>query len=147
MDQVNNNNQQPDPMVQNSAAETISNTIGPVEVVENTFNFELPKPVLDHEIKKGPNPDECIVIIKCTRDDAEIRYCIAPDTSNVINYDAPILVNRKCTLLVKAVCGDIVSKQMNINVDPANVIENPSPKAVSTTTVESKIDNANSEAV
>lgn len=141
MDQVNNNNQQPDPMVQNSAAETISNTIEPVQVVENTFNFDLPEPVLDHEIKRGSNPGECIVIIKCTRDDAEIRYCIAPDTSNVINYDAPILVNRKCTLLVMAACGDIVSKQMNINVDPANVIEKPSPKADSTSSVESKNDN------
>lgn len=128
IDQVNNNNQKTDPMEHKNAAGTTFDSIESVKVVENIFNLEIPNPKLSYKVIKEQNIDEYTIIIRCTHDDAEIKYCIVPDTANVINYTSPIKVNRKCTLLVIAICGGIRSEQLNIVVGSDNEIEEQSPQ-------------------
>lgn len=94
--------------------------------VENNSKFGLPNPKLSCEVIKEQNIDEYTIIVKCTRNDAEIKYCIAPDTTTFINYTSPIKVNRKCTLLVIAICDGIKSEQLNIVVGSDNEIEEQS---------------------
>lgn len=143
--QVNNNIQQLDSIIQNNFAETNTDRIKQSGAIEKVFNFELPYLDLSFEIIKGQNIGECTVIIKCTHEDAEIKYCIVPDTTNLLNYTSPIKVNRKCTLLVMAAYGDIRSKQLNIVVDPDSEVEESFPKSITDKSEVGKDNNVNLE--
>lgn len=80
------------------------------------IEFKLPKLSLTYELLPHDNSQSCTVVMKCSRADATIYYCVSPNNKEISTYISPFNVYCDCNILAKAQCGNELSEQITIDI-------------------------------
>lgn len=108
-------------MKDNDVNSTVSQNNGIDNNTEPTITFNAPKPELSYSIKPSSIAGECILRLSCDMEEAKIFYCYKSNVYNVIAYQGPITINKKCVILAAAAYKEMESEQLSIPIDPSSV--------------------------
>lgn len=108
-------------MKDNDVNSTVSQNNGIDNNTEPTITFNAPKPELSYSIKSSSIAGECILRLSCDMEEAKIFYCYKSNVYNVIAYQGPITINKKCVILAAAAYKEMESEQLSIPIDPSSV--------------------------
>lgn len=108
-------------MKDNDVNSTVSQNNGIDNNTEPTITFNAPKPELSYSIKPSSIAGECILRLSCDMEKAKIFYCYKSNVYNVIAYQGPITINKKCVILAAAAYKEMESEQLSIPIDPSSV--------------------------
>lgn len=108
-------------MNDNDVNSTVSQNNGIDNNTEPTITFNAPIPELSYSIEPSSIAGECILKLSCDMEEAKIFYCYKSNVDNVIAYQGPITINKKCVILAAAAYNEMESKQLSIPIDPSSV--------------------------